>query len=1191
MLQLCTYHSRFACVSKVVIGALLTLIATTSSATAQILIGDPFITSYQNWIDPVPARGGNWRISLHNPTMMETSDIVPAGSNPPAEENNGSYNPALLIQDAFTSPAAYDLRARMYSSDDDGFGLVFGYQNPDNYFRAFLRWQSPGNLGGTPGVSVQKVVNGVATQISPVGTGLGNVLAPTVDQISQRMPIDVRVAVNGQNYEVYVTGINNDMPLASGMDAELMPGKIGIQSWAQRVGPAATFGRVPHWGTEVETVSVMQGANTLYSGSFNALPVSWRQVVMTNAEGATTLTTAAGEDIGNFGADINDNWIYHQTNGFENATPTAPNVDFISPAVVVNDSGATAFSNYQMQVRMGSADNDVYGVLVRVQDDNNFYRVSFHNDAAAISTTRPPRGMSVQKVRNGVWTELYRDDQNNIPFLPPLLAGTNPNTGLPMFDVSVGAVGNSLKVQVRDPNGNVINYPLITDNSDPILTGTVGFHDWGSENTYYMGYAGQDGAPLLSALSAFTDFDVTINRATGNISLTNNGAASVGIKGVSILSDGGGLNPATWTSIANNYDEPPGNGSVDPDDPWTIVTSTDSNLTEKEQSGGNGGSVNVGQTINLGNAWRKSRIEDVFVQLELASGSLVSAAVAYSGTPISRSDLNVDGVVTAADWTLYYPNLLADLGSLTDVGRALAGDLDGDGDNDVNDFSLFKADFDATNGAGAFNAMLAGVPEPSTFVLLFIGGIGTLLVRSRRASGIRLFAVVLSVSAAAGLASSASATPVDFTTFTTERFTPTTFPAPVWTLTPSSATINPNGDSNVLYSPDSALNKRFLGRLNAGADDDVVGFLLGFEPGDGILGSSADYLLLDWKGVDQTFNFEDGDVINFFHSATPGGLMPVGLALSRVTGSPTSDELWQHADLPENSFGGVEQLARGATLGSTPYNRAGSSHLFDIRYSATNVTVLVDGVEQFNQNGSFPDGRFGLYTAYQGDVQPPPTYSNFEVLPIDFVGLSATVDRGNGNITIRNAGNTPVEFDYYEINSPSGSLNVSGWNSLHDQDFQSAGPGDHQKWQEAGGSGPAALAEAFLQGSSTLAANASVDIGNAYNNSLNGEDLELTFRLPSGLILLGGVSYVGVGPTLMGDYNGNGAVDAADYVVWRKTDGSNQAGYNTWRTNFGRTAGSGSSLANSASVPEPVTWSLVGMALLVAACRGRRMTE
>ena len=41
-------------------------------------------------------------------------------------------------------------------------------------------------------------------------------------------------------------------------------------------------------------------------------------------------------------------------------------------------------------------------------------------------------------------------------------------------------------------------------------------------------------------------------------------------------------------------------------------------------------------------------------------------------------------------------------------------------------------------------------------------------------------------------------------------------------------------------------------------------------------------------------------------------------------------------------------------------------------------------------------------------------------------------------------------------------------------------------------------------------------------------------------------------PAIPGDFNHDGTVDAADYVVWRKTDGT-PAGYNTWRTHFGQT--------------------------------------
>jgi hypothetical protein len=66
---------------------------------------------------------------------------------------------------------------------------------------------------------------------------------------------------------------------------------------------------------------------------------------------------------------------------------------------------------------------------------------------------------------------------------------------------------------------------------------------------------------------------------------------------------------------------------------------------------------------------------------------------------------------------------------------------------------------------------------------------------------------------------------------------------------------------------------------------------------------------------------------------------------------------------------------------------------------------------------------------------------------------------------------------------------------------------------------------------------------------------------------------------LEGDYNEDGKVDAADYVVWRKTGINGQQGYDTWRANFGRMAmppGSGATVA----VPEPATV----LFCLLAAC-------
>lgn len=75
-----------------------------------------------------------------------------------------------------------------------------------------------------------------------------------------------------------------------------------------------------------------------------------------------------------------------------------------------------------------------------------------------------------------------------------------------------------------------------------------------------------------------------------------------------------------------------------------------------------------------------------------------------------------------------------------------------------------------------------------------------------------------------------------------------------------------------------------------------------------------------------------------------------------------------------------------------------------------------------------------------------------------------------------------------------------------------------------------------------------------------------------------------------GDYNGNGVVDAGDYVQWRKggvlqnegvTPGSNTAeDYTFWRSRYGATSGSGSGLGRS-TIPEPSSAMLFVAAMLV----------
>jgi hypothetical protein len=68
-------------------------------------------------------------------------------------------------------------------------------------------------------------------------------------------------------------------------------------------------------------------------------------------------------------------------------------------------------------------------------------------------------------------------------------------------------------------------------------------------------------------------------------------------------------------------------------------------------------------------------------------------------------------------------------------------------------------------------------------------------------------------------------------------------------------------------------------------------------------------------------------------------------------------------------------------------------------------------------------------------------------------------------------------------------------------------------------------------------------------------------------------------PSLSGDFNGDGVVDASDYVVWRKGMGTlyTQNDYHVWRANFGRT-GAGA-LSSQAEIPEPSSILLLLVAL------------
>lgn len=179
-----------------------------------------------------------------------------------------------------------------------------------------------------------------------------------------------------------------------------------------------------------------------------------------------------------------------------------------------------------------------------------------------------------------------------------------------------------------------------------------------------------------------------------------------------------------------------------------------------------------------------------------------------------------------------------------------------------------------------------------------------------------------------------------------------------WTITPPrlfcSTTNTVNTDCSVFYS-----DFQMLGLLEfrmdvdpSGGDDDLPGFVLGWNPGDSS-NTTADYLLVDWKKVTQTYQ-------NW-------GTAPVGLAISHVSGAFTRGygggpiDLWSHT-------GVCTELARGNVYGAQGWVH-GTRYNFRVLFTPASVDIWVNGVQEFHVTGTFNIGRFGCYNFSQSKTE------------------------------------------------------------------------------------------------------------------------------------------------------------------------------------------------------------------------------
>ena len=220
---------------------------------------------------------------------------------------------------------------------------------------------------------------------------------------------------------------------------------------------------------------------------------------------------------------------------------------------------------------------------------------------------------------------------------------------------------------------------------------------------------------------------------------------------------------------------------------------------------------------------------------------------------------------------------------------------------------------------------------------------------------------------------------------------------------------------------------------------------------------------------------------------------------------------------------------------------------------------------------------------------------------VEYVGLDAnnnlvlTVDPATGHARLTNTSAFDVSIDGYSILSDSGALlpDDGDWQSFADRginDWVEASPTDTE------------LSELIPEGEMLLAGGAAFDMGELFQAG-GQQDLVLEFLIAGeGLPSQGVVLFESFG--LPGDYNGNGTVDAADYVVWRKSfgqpvtpfsgadgDGSGMVDdddYAFWRARFGNTLPGAGAAVESGAVPEPAAAALALLACALAVLAPRR---
>lgn len=452
--------------------AILCLLAGNAQRAAAIpavtLFEDDFNGGIPGWSVVQPA-AGTWV----EPPLLWQFDKV---SNAFSEQSNiytgasGSGSPtrlAVMLISDYVAPTNFGYTARLTAGDDDGFGLIWAYENETTFYRIAFNRQAGRTGWPMPYTTVDRMSNNAPTDIFGPDPTFVNTLG---------RPFDVSVGVTNGLLTVIVTDDPLGVPVVYNLaTAVALPavaeGKVGMFSWGMdRSGPPRSF-RIQN--------PVVNGV-ALDAAAVSQVLSNWAFTITPSATNNYTTNLALWSQGLNYPTGDKGVMMENNDSAPENVATSTTNTP-----VNAAYAGDLTWSNYVYSVRFNSADDDGFGMFLRWQDRTNWYRIMFRNQTGA--TTGVKRGISVQKNVNKTFDQMLA----STAFIPPVEAA---------FDVHAAIRDNSLQIVcVVNPDSTSptissfgpINMAASTLVPANLSTGMVGVASWGQ-------YGSDDGTKVDS---------------------------------------------------------------------------------------------------------------------------------------------------------------------------------------------------------------------------------------------------------------------------------------------------------------------------------------------------------------------------------------------------------------------------------------------------------------------------------------------------------------------------------------------------------------------------------------------------------------------------------------------------------------------------------------------------------------------